>query len=354
MATNTDTDIDFDELDKAVNSFMGGVKESEDDTPKAKTLEVKDTLQPGEDPMYDKLGEVARSIGSETLESEREKTVVKDFSPEAATDGPVPKLLVEELDDAQKQEPTLREEREAKLDQTSDLRPPAARRPTSGGRFMDVVHPALDMKATSSSLMPVPSRPLTIAPRPEEPSKDTDDETTSQQGEPPVTPFLPDANAKVEKRPLGGTDPETPTEKRDQLDGGMFGYIEDKKDDLQKIADPNAVMLELSEEERALQSIESKPVEESLLDEDAMRHAESGDTGSIHNDAQRDSHKKDHHDKKDNAPAIYDVENYHRPLSTAAKKKMGPLKITGIVFVVIIVSTAVGAGAIYILFRMGL
>lgn len=357
------TDIDFDELDKAVNSLMGGVKEPEDDTPKAKTLEVKDTLKPGEDPMYDKLGEVARGIGNETLEGEREKTVVEDFSPDAETDGPAPKLPVEESDDEQKQEQPEKEpetvpdsEQDSEPEQTVAVRPPAARRPTTGSRFMDVVHPALDMKSTTPSTMPVPSRPIMTVSRSEELSTDKSDEGEKQQDEPPVTPFLPDANAKVEKRPLGSTDPEPTTEESEQQSGDAFSYNNGGgQDDVQKLAEPSNVAPELSEEERALQSIESKPVDESLLlDDDAMRHAESGDTGGIHNDEQHGGHKKDLHDKKATTPAIYDIENYHQPLKTAPKKKMGALKITGIVLLVIVLSAAVGAGAVYILFSMGL
>lgn len=345
------SDIDFDELDKAVNSLMGGVKEPEDDMPKAKTLEVKDTLKPGEDPMYDKLGEVARGIGSETLEGEREKTIVEDFSPDAETDGLAPKLPVEESDDEQKQE----QQPDKEPEQTVEVRPPAARRPTTGSRFMDVVHPALDMKSTTPSIMPVPSPPIMTVSRSEELSTDKGDEVAKQQDEPPVTPFLPDANAKVEKRPLGGTDPEPSTEESEQQSGDVFSYSNGVgQDDVQKLAEPSNVVPELSEEERALQSIESKPVDESLLDDDAMRHAESGDTGGIHNDEQRGGHKKDHHDKKATTPAIYDIENYHQPLKTTPKKKMGALKITGIVLVVIVLSAAVGAGAVYILFSMGL
>lgn len=352
-------DIDFDELDKAVNSLMGGVKEPEDDMPKAKTLEVKDTLKPGEDPMYDKLGEVARGIGNETLEGEREKTVVEDFSPDAETDGPAPKLPVEESDNEQKQEQqsdkepetASESEQESESEQSTDVRPPAARRPTTGSRFMDVVHPALDMKSTTASTMPVPSRPIMTVSRVEEPSTDKDSETTKQQDEPLVTPFLPDANAKVEKRPLGGTDPDLLAEETEEQ---SVEVLNDKQDDVQRLAEPSDIAPELSEEERALQSIESKAVDESLLDEDAMRHAESGDTGGIHNDEKREGHKKDHNDKKTTTPAIYDIENYHQPLKAAQNKKMGALKITGIVLVVIVLSAAVGAGAVYILFRMGL
>ena len=356
------SDIDFDELDKAVNSLMGGVKEPEDDMPKAKTFEVKDTLKPGEDPMYDKLGEVARGIGSETLEGEREKTVVEDFSPDAETDRPAPKLPVEESDDEQKNEQPSEQksetesesEQEPKLEQTADVRPPAARRPTTGSRFMDVVHPALDMKSTTASTMPVPSRPIMTVSRVEELPTDKDHETTKQQDELLVTPFLPDANAKVEKRPLGGADLEPQSEEPEEQGVEVFGDGNDRQDDAQKLAEPSDITPELSEEERALQSIETEPVDESLLDEDAMRHAESGDTGGIHNDEQREGHKKDHHDKKATTPAIYDIENYHQPLKAASKKKMGALKITGIVLLVIVLSAAVGAGAVYILFSMGL
>lgn len=342
-------DIDFDELDKAVNSLMGGVNEPDDDTPRAKTLEVRDTLKPGEDPKYDKLGEAARGIGNETLEGVREKTVVEDFLPDTDTDAPAPKLPFEEQGQT--------EEKSSEQEQASDVRPSAALRPTSGSRFMDVVHPALDMKSSTPSSFPTPSRPAVTVARPEELSADSDSQSAKSNDELPLTPFLPDANAKVEKRPLGGTDSEPELQPVGELSLELLSDSHDTYDDPQRPPEPDAPVPELTEEERTLQDIESHPVDESLLDEDAMRHAESGDTGTIHNDEQRDnpdSHKKHHSDQKDNASAIYDVDNYHQALKAAPKKKMGALRITAIVFVVIVLSAAVGAGAVYFLFSMGL
>ncbi len=334
------SDIDFDELDKAVNSLMGGVKPQDrvdDDAPKAKTLEVKDTLQPGEDPKYDKLGEVASSIGSETLDGEREKTVVEEFTPDADPDeAPAPRLPIEE----KPVEPAPTE------------RPPAVRRPTNGSRFMDVVHPALDMKATTPPPSFTTSRTISSVSTPVEPPSHPDDQ-------PPLTPFLPDANAKVEKRPLGGVDPEPePEVPVDQATEQAIEPVnvppaEPVSEDSEQNVQPAAAVPELSEEESLLQSIESRPIDESILDEASIRNVESGDTGTIHNDEQRDSHKKSH-DKQTDANAIFDTENYHKPLKTAPKKKMGALKITGIVLLVIVLSAAVGAGAVYILFGMGL
>ncbi len=46
-------DIDFDELDKAVNSLMGGVKGKPDGS-ESKTLTIAPTLKEGEQPAYDK------------------------------------------------------------------------------------------------------------------------------------------------------------------------------------------------------------------------------------------------------------------------------------------------------------
>lgn len=338
------SDIDFDELDKAVNSLMGGVKPQDrvDDAPKAKTLEVKDTLQPGEDPKYDKLGEVASGIGNEALDGVREKTVVEDFAPDADTDAPAPQLPVEE-----------------KPVETTELdRPPAVRRPTTGSRFMDVVHPALDMKATTPPPSFTTSRTISSVSTPVEPTVHSDDQPKTDD-QPPLTPFLPDANAKVEKRPLGGVDPEPEPEvpvdqETDQAtEPANVPPAETVSEDSEQNVQSATTVPELSEEESLLQSIESRPIDESILDEVSMRNVESGDTGTIHNDEQRDNHKKTH-DKQSDANAIFDTENYHKPLKTAPKKKMGALKITGIVLLVIVLSAAVGAGAVYILFGMGL
>lgn len=128
------TEMDFDELDKAVNSLMGSVKKSTHDKDEPTTLTISSTLSADEKPEYDKLEKVAKKIGNETIDiaalEDANVTVVEVPST-------VPK----------------------------------------SGRFMDVMHPSSDMKSTpvmraprSPQLEPVTSTVVEVAAKPTESS----------------------------------------------------------------------------------------------------------------------------------------------------------------------------------------
>lgn len=195
-------DIDFDELDRAVNSLMSGVPKAEpakeDDV---KTLALP-ASSPGADDKADSEPAHAASSSSEVAPS-HDPEVSHDAERSMSTVSVTPAAVV----------------------------PPAARR----GRFMDMVRPAAETQKS------VPSRPLSrhsgsieptkgftsqsappvegITSPPHQPAAQPDvsssgdwpdplaavdfDKTTEAVGNkaPLTTPFLPDA--KVEKRPLG-------------------------------------------------------------------------------------------------------------------------------------------------------
>lgn len=218
-------DIDFDELDKAVNSLMGGVPGSDDDAVQQKTLNISSTLQPGEDPEYGKLKEVAKGIGDETFVIDTDPDIVKDLGEIASPNAPT--TPNESLRAAQNitvppvhVKTPITSSVPTESTKPDESAPPvvAAARPTSG-RFMDVVHPSSDMRTTtkdiastevSSVSMPEPIvAPVDSGPTPPAVSRPTPTpapQLHSLATSPPVTPFLPDA--KVEKRPLG--DPSAP------------------------------------------------------------------------------------------------------------------------------------------------
>lgn len=232
-------DLDFDELDRAVNSLMTNVPKTAPQVAesKEKTLDITPTLDAGASPSFDKVEAVAAqavALPQPTTPPAPKPTgprTMNDITPRSAA--PV----------------------------TAPARPqpsqaPAARR---GSKFMDVVRPT---SVTSSDSTPVSRQGVTIhpsatvtpepiapktddtvsppAPAPVEPSAsdwpdpldmqtpqssvpdDSDknvkkpasdnavDNATPEpaQPEPLVSPFLPDA--KVEKRPLGSPVPVTP------------------------------------------------------------------------------------------------------------------------------------------------
>lgn len=252
-------DLDFDELDRAVNSLMTNVPKtassSGDDN--EKTLDITPTLKEGSQPAFDKVEQAATAAAdgvASTPAASSTALPVRSAMPTAAAPRP----------------------------QSSSVSLPAARR---AGRFMDVVHPSSDMKkpeptspvsrqgstieplksSTISEILPskqeAPKMPLTSMdqsenaeiPKEKPMSEPVQESSTSssdwpdpldiasakssekQKDETPAlespeeiaagvepeetpapltSPFLPDT--KVEKRPLGAPALETPVEEPDQ------------------------------------------------------------------------------------------------------------------------------------------
>jgi hypothetical protein len=367
-------ELDFDELDKAVNSLMTNV--------------------PKDPPATDEV-----------------KTVTVPSSSGAATPLAIPSTPPV---------PTPQAPTTPAATPTPAPRPLAARR--AGGRFMDVVHPSTDMKKPEASAPKLVSRQgVTIAPSPSaevsaeatpeapvptptpaeprptgtpEPSthqppvtsdwpdplelaakkEDTpapvtepeagksEEGTEEKQPEPtPLTsPFLPDT--KVEKRPLGGaTDnaiPELPmsgTGKEDltvddpdaqlpastetttplpaELQGDLVAIESGSAKELPKEA-PEPVEPEIPKEEE-------KPAEETPAPEPAPKKEEEKDkpTGPVSIPQQ---YREEPSTGDQESGAIYDTDSYHQPLAHPAKKKSGWLWV---IWVLLILVLGAGTGA---------
>ncbi|OGL22205.1 hypothetical protein A2707_02615 [Candidatus Saccharibacteria bacterium RIFCSPHIGHO2_01_FULL_45_15] len=271
-------DIDFDELDKAVNSLMGGVSSIKPDQPDPKTLTIATTLKDNEAPEYKKLEQAAERIGNETLLVPVERTEILSLDDiDEPTDQPLDTdSTIEQQSSVPAQMPS---------DPPAEVPPMITKRPA--GRFMDVMHPSSDMKTAatkSTALAPSVASSLAIAsntpttsregatiPSPAADETPADQipviETSTQSSivseldeyrgietalepfietpvmsnspivdptvipvaaqnpstfsppneqDPLVSPFLPDA--KVEKRPLGGVAAADPTLEQTMLD----------------------------------------------------------------------------------------------------------------------------------------
>lgn len=342
-------DIDFDELDRAVNSLMGGAAtvRSADDTPIATTLSISTTLQPDETPTYDRLGEVAKRIGSETFVAENDTSVVKNLGEIARDDtAPSPVLADAELATGVQQQEVVVEPTpvvESLPVVPAPVQPtineiPAVQRPSSG-RFMDVVHPSSDMKVSvpsprTATVEPTPVvEPLPVVPAPVQDFAVADVELSS--------PFLPDA--KVEKRPLG--DPTAPAKELDYIPNDISEEIvainsevtttEEAGKSTQKILDATKIEPVVSEVDQQLQAIESTQVQTVSGDEAAaLRAVESVDATVV--------------PAVDPQGAIFNVDEYHQPLAHPAKQKSG-WGIVVIIVVIIVLAAAVGAGAYFLL-----
>ncbi len=332
------SEIDFDELDKAVKQLMGGVaKVASDDEPKQKMLTLTDTLQPGEKPAYDRLGKVAEGIGSETLITNGEHESISALDGKLPGDGRPPVLPVGSA---------MVPEREApqRPSQESSRGTPAPR--PARGRFMDVVHHSSDM-TTSNTLQASGDTPVLAVAEPEVaapevtepqsevvPTNKDDDSAIVSSIEPLKTPFLPDA--KVEKRPLGAIDQpveesvaevlassaskqfeDVPAESSSTTNIDNFANVSADSADAQAPADPVELAAE-SAESLELQKIEAAEIEAE------SRGKETPEGG------------------------IYDVNSYHQPINHPAKQKSS-WAVIGIILVIILLAAALGAGAFFLL-----
>lgn len=328
-------DIDFDELDKAVNSLMGKVGEDPTDTtPKQKTLAINSTLKPDEKPQYDVLGKAAEKIGSETLGT-NDYTVVETLPAAPANLPPIPQAL-----------PTVAPAPVAvtKPEHTE----PVAPHPKSG-RFLDVMHPSADMRSVTVPPRPSepesrPFAPTTVPAVAKEESVKPDVPAPAAVNPFPPTPvtspFLPDA--KVEKRPLGGdmlasepVEQNDPVEKivETEVINNDAQAVDNGSGDEQRPLDANDFDNETSAEEQKLQAIESADVADTS--HEAIRAVESADTGKV-TDAAANS-----------AAGIYDVDKNAKPLAHPAKQKSGWGAVV-IIVAIIVVAIAAGAAAYFI------
>lgn len=240
---------------------------------------------------------------------------------------------------------------------------PAARR--ASGRFMDVVHPSSDMRSRTTpavlSTATVKKETTSFVPpvaKPQEaPAEAMDfEENGSSVGEwskPLETPFL--ADAKVEKRPLGGVGPEpslvllnTP---EDEL---LLEAPDDPRIEATALPDPidfaaHIASLESEKEDTGSEAQQAAEASEQTIEQlDELEKTEpvmppalevkttpepAGPTSITQQYTEQPTTQQE-------SGAIFDTENYHQPLAPAAKKHSSVLAIIGIIVLVLL-----GAGA---------
>lgn len=368
-------DLDFDELDQAVNSLMTGIPKApapQDDKAAEKTLTITPTLSDNERPSFATLEQTASKAGTE-------------------------------IDAA-----------EVSMGSSAAANPLAARR--TSGRFMDVVHPSSDMKINNRPVVSREGVQLNpIAPRPAatitQPTRDPEATTTSTAQTPEVaeqspevsawpdpidmapveeteavlpveqatsvvpevtapdeidepsplqTPFLTDT--KVEKRPLGafavdqvaasdtqevaGTATNTLSE--DQMSTGSFPVsnqetvVPDLPDELQhdliKIESDNEPVV--PQDESSPEKIAPAPSYAAPIVTPAPAPAAVAGPASI-----QPQYKEEPSSTKQEHAAIYDTDAYHKPLTHPAKKKSGWLWVLWIILLLAL--GAGGAAALY-------
>jgi hypothetical protein len=376
-------ELDFDELDKAVNSLMTNVPKtaaSTPDEPKEKTLEIASTLPGDEKPSLDKLGDATAKVIAP--------------APVSSVSTPVSRPA------------------------------PATRR---GGRFMDVVHPSADMKkstvpprtsvfrqgvtiapsdsASAPRPLEVPSAPLVMpsapaapprsvevpertapksdwpdplemanfedetAPEPavaEEPVVQPVESTLPSESAPLISPFLPDT--KVDKRPLGGA----PASSDDEPDHTPVlekeaGELTTSDPKAQLPALPEDVAPELPEElqtdliaieadtshQHALEA-KDEPTHEKEKKPELIPKEEAPKKQPLQTPPEDEKllmagptsipqqYREEPSTGDQESGAIYDTDTYHQPLAHPAKKKSGWLWV---LWIVIILVLGAGTGA---------
>lgn len=373
-------DIDFDELDKAVASLMGKVgNETLEDDERTKTLAINSTLKPDQAPKYDELEKTAEKIGDETLVMDSEVSLPDDLSKlPNRMNLPAAELAPAQTpvsDPVAVPTPEVAPQPVVVPDSAPAPKAPVVPRPNSG-RFMDMVHPKADMRTTSPPPnLIVPSRaPVTPKPAPvsEQPETTTADEApVNPLMDTPLvaTPFLPDA--KVEKRPLGGSiptiapltpaneilsavekstvTPEPESEEEEAIVETTSINSEDSKKsndngDSQRALNPGDFEKE-SSTEQALAQIE---ITEEKAEEppETIEKVESGDTENLKSGKM--TYQEAQKEAAPESAAIYDVKNYHQPLAHPKKQKSG-WGIVLIIVIIIVLAAALGAAAYFML-----
>jgi len=240
---------------------------------------------------------------------------------------------------------------------------PAARR--SSGRFMDMVHPSSDMRSRNADA-PVAVKPEAT---PVQPADATDYSQSPAWNEPLESPFLPDA--KVEKRPLGGGEV-TNTEAASVVDSFDFqGLLDEPEEELLEAPEPqerieatalpdpidfaaaNAVSDEIEaksfEVEEEPVKVEETPVETTpeIIEPQPQPVAEApqpvveepiGPTSIT-------PQYKEQASSNQESGAMYDTESYHQAVTVPLKKKSG--WFTVVLILLLVVLGAGGGFAVY-------
>lgn len=249
------------------------------------------------------------------------------------------------------QEPT---QAQPTVKSTSDLK--SISRPSTG-RFMDVVHPSSDMRASlnvpqrslSPSLAPTSTSaaPVTV-PQPS-PDQSTESSTTQldnwaglpnyqQPASAPESPFLPDT--KVEKRPLGAFSNDTNSQ--DIIEPPVV-----ETEDAEKV-EPELVKSDMPANNSETSNIPAE-LDSSILDIEANSSTHKNDVDINKNPLSHtpgatsinQQYKEKPGSDKSVSGSIYDANSYNKAISSPIKKKSGWMMV---VWIAILLVVGVGAG----------
>lgn len=339
------SDIDFEELDRAVNSLIASAPGAAAATvpaqqPIMSNSSSDNATQPNNDAhnTFEPVRDDSRSFASSIENSQPKPSfepAIDNLTPSAPLiDNPRPQPTVERsVDDSR---PIV--ERPAPAHEARSL---AGQR--GSGRFMDVIHPSANMRSST----PVPDVqiappannmiPSDVSPRSAPIAPIRHNDMPMDEPEPLESPFI--AGAVVEKRPLGAfaADPvqdhieispsgevtEGPVSSLNELPGNEEAtpLPDELGDDLLKIESGSA------ETETTVSASTAQTAEPQVLSQASI--------------SQQYEEKPADNDKK--TSSIYDTNVYHKDPNASIKKKSGWMWI---LWIVILLAVGVGAGAV--------
>ena len=355
------TDIDFDELDKAVNSALG---------PRAVKVPEASAVIAASEAKTEKTAEEPKSTDSPRIEVKSRQTII---SPAAKRSGRFMDMVHPSSDMAQEKEKAAAPAPRVKIEPTENAPKPQddAVKPEELAKVEDSAPEAIEPVETATPDEPSQTHdivypdPLDVA-QIETPKEDEDDEVSTSKIEVPVvpgpvvageTPFLPDA--KVEKRPLGGPAPELATvdesapdlatqESDEQLPPEadlppalQSEVVAVESDDLPEeeetdVSDKEAEPAEPKKE--AAKPVEAKPEKVEPKEVKKPEASTSGLNSSI---------PQQYHsvaEAADETPRpVFDTDQYHQPLIAAhSGKKSGPWLFIFLILALLLVGAGLG------------
>ena len=260
--------------------------------------------------------------------------------------------------------------------------PTTRQTPSSGGRFMDMIHPSSDMRSHSSSKSRF--RPPVSYSQPsngQQNNTDAADEVSVVQNQPIInnnaslseqkpleSPFLPDA--KVEKRPLGGSastgddtpksgfffkknsspepEPEAKVEPEPEMETSspeLDAILLDAPDDPRLEAPDDPQLDDGIDDDVAGAAIETEAEAPEITKESSLEQSYStAQTPASTSISQQ--YKEQQSAPAQQPGALYDTEAYHQPLPKSEKKHSGAWTIFWILLLVLI-GAGVGAAAYF-------
>lgn len=328
-------EFDFDELDRAVSSALGGQASK---------------------PVVDETPSPASSRVSPVVVDPVRETIEMSVPERPAEAAPAPRTAT------------------------------PSRPPRTSGRFMDVVHPSVDMRQAGPlpevrrvAEVTAPIEEPVVAPRQEVPMADIRavprreveqlpvpteiEEAEDDWSLAPDSPFLPDA--RVEKRPLGASEPTgfaAPAELPEIEDLPVFEEMPSPDAEVEVIEAEPEVEFEVEVDTQDEPEVYAEMDVESVPEFDVTEAAAAVSVGAMPEltplieDEPESTYAgpvaiTPQYTPKPSANQesgeIFDTESYHQPFAAPVKKKGGALKIILITLLVLVLGVAAG-GAFYL------